>query len=66
MKVRLRVWPFHLPLIAGIFKEQFDLDALRDAAFGRYLVGPLKLPTLGRLTDRLVKQLRERVAKPSQ
>src|SRR5215216_1377475 len=48
------------------FKEQFDLDALRDAAFGRYLVGPLKLPTLGRLTDRLVKQFRERVAKPDQ
>jgi len=48
------------------FKEQFDLDALRDAAFGRYLVGPLKLPTLGRLTDRLVKQFRERVPKPDQ
>ena len=43
------------------FKEQFDLDALRDAAYGRYLVGPLKVPTLGRLTDRLVKQFRERV-----
>jgi hypothetical protein len=48
------------------FKEQFDLDALRDAAYGRYLVGPLKLPTLGRLTDRLVKQFRERVPKPGQ
>ena len=45
------------------FKEKFDLDALRDAAFGRYLVGPLKLPTLGRLTDRLVKQFREKVTK---
>jgi len=43
------------------FKEQFDLDALRDAAYGRYLVGPLKVPTLGRLTDRLAKQFRERV-----
>jgi len=43
------------------FKEQFDLDALRDAAFGRYLIGPLKLPTLSRLTDRLVKQFRERL-----
>ena len=48
------------------FKEHFDLDALRDAAFGRYLVGPLKLPTLGRLTDRVVKQFRERVTKPGQ
>lgn len=44
------------------FKEKFDLDALRDAALGRYLVGPLKLPTLGRLTDRLVKQFREKVS----
>ncbi|HZI20010.1 MAG TPA: hypothetical protein VEY09_15605 [Pyrinomonadaceae bacterium] len=43
------------------FKEQFDLDALRDAAHGRYLAGPLKLPTLGRLSERLVKQFRERV-----
>ena len=46
------------------FKEQFDLDALREAAFGRYLAGPLKLPTLSRLSDRLVKQFRERVTKP--
>jgi len=43
------------------FKEKFDLDALRDAANGRYLIGPLKLPTLSRLTDRLVKQFREKV-----
>lgn len=46
------------------FKEKFDLDALRDAAFGRYLIGPLKLPTLTRLSDRLVKQFREKVARP--
>jgi hypothetical protein len=45
------------------FKEKFDLDSLRDAAFGRYLIGPLKLPTLGRLSDRLVKQFREKVTK---
>ena len=43
------------------FKERFDLDALRDAAYGRYLIGPLKLPTLTRLSDRLVKQFREKV-----
>ena len=47
------------------FKEKFDLDALRDAAFGRYLIGPLKLPTLTRLSDRLVKQFREKLGKPS-
>ncbi|HEX8352613.1 MAG TPA: hypothetical protein VF611_06935 [Pyrinomonadaceae bacterium] len=44
------------------FKEKFDLDALREAAYGRCIAGPLKLPTLGRLSERLVKQLRERVA----
>ena len=43
------------------FKDKFDLDALREAAFGRYLIGPLKLPTLSRLSDRLVKQFREKV-----
>jgi hypothetical protein len=46
------------------FKEKFDLDALREAAFGRYLIGPLKLPTITRLSDRLVKQFREKVSKP--
>ena len=46
------------------FKEKFDLDALREAAIGRYLIGPLKLPTLSRLSDRLVQQFREKVAKP--
>ena len=45
------------------FKERFDLDALREAAFGRYLIGPLKLPTLSRLSDRLVKQFQERVTR---
>jgi len=44
------------------FKEKFDLDALRDASFGRAAAGPLKLPTLGRLSDRLVKDFREKLA----
>ncbi|MFL6228813.1 MAG: hypothetical protein ACJ741_08540 [Pyrinomonadaceae bacterium] len=44
------------------FKEQFDLDALRDAAYGRYVAGPLNIPTVSRLSDRLVKQFREKVA----
>ena len=46
------------------FKDKFDLDALRDAAYGRYIAGPLKLPTLSRLSDRLVKQFREKLARP--
>ena len=45
------------------FKEKFDLDALREAAFGRYLIGPLKIPTVTRLSDRLVKQFREKLTK---
>lgn len=45
------------------FKEKFDLDSLRDAAYGRYLIGPLKIPTLSRLSDRLVKQFQDRVTK---
>lgn len=43
------------------FKENYDLDALRDAAYGRYLVGPLKLSTISRLSDRLVEQFREKL-----
>ena len=43
------------------FKEKFDLDALREAAYARYLAGPLKLPSLSRLSDRLVKQFREKL-----
>jgi len=42
------------------FKEKFDLDALRDAAYGRAISGPLKLPTLGRLSSRLIKDFREK------
>lgn len=42
------------------FKEKFDLDALRDAAYGRAISGPLKLPTLGRLSSRLIKDFRQK------
>lgn len=43
------------------FKEEFDLDALREGAYGRYLVGPLKFATVSRLSDRLVRQFREKI-----
>jgi len=43
------------------FKEKFDLDALRDAAYGRAISGPLKLPTLGRLSSRLIKDFRQKL-----
>lgn len=42
------------------FKDKFDLDALREAAYGRYLIGPLKLPSISRLSDRLVEQFRDK------
>jgi len=42
------------------FKDRFDLDALRDAAYGRAISGPLKLPTLSRLSSRLIKDFREK------
>ena len=45
------------------FKEKFDLDALRDSAYGRYLAGPLKLASEGRLSDRLVKDFRLKLEK---
>jgi hypothetical protein len=47
------------------FKENYDLDSLRDAAHGRYLIGPLKMSTISRLADRLVKQFREKVSQGS-
>jgi hypothetical protein len=40
------------------FKDKFDLDALRDAAYNRAISGPLKLPTLSRLSSRLIKDFR--------
>jgi len=43
------------------FKEKYDLDQLREAAFGRYLIGPLKLATISRLADRLVKQMQQKL-----
>jgi hypothetical protein len=42
-------------------KDRFDLDALRDAAYARYLAGPLKLATLSRLSERLVKEFRAKI-----
>ncbi len=44
------------------YKDKFDLDELRDAAYGRYQAGPLKLPSANRLSDRLVKNFRETLA----
>jgi len=44
---------------ADLFKG--DLDPLRDAAYGRYLVGPFKLPMLGRISAQLVEKFHDEV-----
>ena len=36
-----------------------DLDPLRDAAYARCVVGPFKLPTLGRISAQLVKKFHD-------
>lgn len=51
------------------FKDRFsrdsriDFEALREAAHQRYLVGPFKIATLGRMSDRMVDRFREAVGK---
>ena len=51
------------------FKERFsrdsrvDFEALREAAQQRYLAGPFKIATLGRMSDRIVDRFREAVGK---
>lgn len=41
------------------YREQTNLDKLREAARWRGLVGPFKIPTRGKLASRLVKQFHE-------
>lgn len=43
--------------------RSLDLDALREAAYGRYLVGPYLIPTLGKISNRLIEKLHEQVKK---
>ena len=38
---------------------QLDLDALREAAHGRYIAGHFKFATSGRISNRLVKKFHE-------
>lgn len=40
-------------------KGKFDLDALREAAWERAQVGPYKIPTLGKISNQLVKKFHE-------
>ncbi len=43
------------------YKGKFDLDALREAAWARALVGPYKIPTLGKISNQLAKKFHETV-----
>ena len=51
------------------FREKFNQDAridfelLREEAYQRYLAGPFKLSTLGRMSDKLIERFREGVGK---
>jgi len=38
-----------------------DLVASRETAYGRYLVGPYKIPTLGKITTALVKKFQAEI-----
>ena len=44
---------------------QFDLDDLREEAYGRYVAGHFKLPTSGRISNRLVKKFHEATIRKS-
>lgn len=58
-----------LALLPETFRQykdrSIDLDALREAAYGRYTVGPLLIRTLGKISDRLVKKFHEEVKNDS-
>lgn len=44
---------------------QLDLDALREAAYGRYVAGHFKFATSGRISNRLVKKFHEAAIRKS-
>ena len=53
------------PIQYPIVLDDPQIDPQREYInydLGRFLIGPLKLPTLSRLSDRLVKQFREKVS----
>ena len=60
-----------LALAPEVFKEyqnKLNIEALREAAYARATIGPLKIHNLGRLSEHLAKKFHEeegRAAKPS-
>ena len=43
------------PSVFTRYQSNIDIDALREAAYARAIVGPLKVHTLGRMSERLVR-----------
>lgn len=47
-------------------QSKFDPEALPEAAYDRWAVGPFKIHNLGKLSDRLVKKLRRSAQKQTE
>lgn len=57
-----------LALAPDVFKEyqnKINIEALREAAYARVTVGPLKIHNLGRISDHLVRQFHEEGGRPT-
>jgi hypothetical protein len=53
-----------LPETYRQYKDKpIDLDALREAAYGRYTVGPYLIPRLAKISNSLVKKFQEEIRK---
>ena len=46
-------------------RNPLDLSVLREAAYARSIIGPLKLHNLGRISDRLVKRFHDEEGRPA-
>ena len=57
-----------LALAPEVFKEhqnKLNIEALREAAYARATVGPMKIHNLGRLSDHLVRRFHEDEGRPT-
>ena len=46
-------------------QNPLDMSVLREAAYARSIIGPLKLHNLGRISDRLVKRFHDEEGRPA-
>lgn len=49
------------PEVFSRSRNRLDIEALREAAYARSMIGPLKIHNLGRLSDRLVQKFHEEI-----